>query len=374
MGSVYSYQTASGARRYRIAYRRPDHSQTSERGFKTKRDAELRLAELELSKSRGDYVNPTQARVTVADLGRQWMTQREGVLKPSSLRPLQSAWKKHVEPQWGSRAIGSIRHSEVQSWVSSIAGGPTTVRRAHGILAGILDVAVSDRRLSRNVAREVKLPTKARAAARHYLTHAQVQLLVDKARHPTLVLFLAYTGLRWGEATALRVRHVDTVRRRVQVEENAVLVSHQVHVGSPKTHRSRSVPYPEFLSAQLQEAASGKTPDELLFGDGHRHVKLPSSRNGWFTKAVDAAQAEDPTFPRITPHDLRHTAASLAVSEGAHVKSVQRMLGHASAAMTLDVYTDLFDDDLDAVAAALDRAKRESDVVKMLSDAKDRES
>ncbi|GAA1669659.1 Arm DNA-binding domain-containing protein [Microbacterium lacus] len=69
MGSVYSYETASGARRYRIAYRRPDHSQTSERGFKTKRDAELRLAELELSKSRGDYVNPTQARVTVAAWG-----------------------------------------------------------------------------------------------------------------------------------------------------------------------------------------------------------------------------------------------------------------------------------------------------------------
>ncbi len=56
-----------------------------------------------------------------------------------------------------------------------------------------------------------------------------------------------------------------------------------------------------------------------------------------------------------TIHDLRHTAASLAVSAGANVKAVQRMLGHASAAMTLDVYADLFDDDLDEVAAALDR-------------------
>jgi integrase len=55
----------------------------------------------------------------------------------------------------------------------------------------------------------------------------------------------------------------------------------------------------------------------------------------------------------MSPHDLRHTAASLAVSAGANVKAVQRMLGHASAAMTLDVYADLFDDDLDAVAVAL---------------------
>ena len=53
------------------------------------------------------------------------------------------------------------------------------------------------------------------------------------------------------------------------------------------------------------------------------------------------------------PHDLRHTTASLAISSGANVKAVQRMLGHASVAMTLDTYADLFDDDLDAVAARL---------------------
>jgi integrase len=60
----------------------------------------------------------------------------------------------------------------------------------------------------------------------------------------------------------------------------------------------------------------------------------------------------------MTIHDPRHTAASLAISAGANVKAVQRMLGHASAAMTLDVYADLFDDDLDAVSAALDEAHR----------------
>ena len=58
----------------------------------------------------------------------------------------------------------------------------------------------------------------------------------------------------------------------------------------------------------------------------------------------------------MTPHDLRHTAASLAVSAGANVKAVQRMLGHAKASMTLDVCADLFDEDLDAVAANLDAA------------------
>ena len=74
--------------------------------------------------------------------------------------------------------------------------------------------------------------------------------------------------------------------------------------------------------------------------------------SGWFDKAVAKAGV-----PRITPHDLRHTAASLAVSAGANVKAVQKMLGHASAAMTLDIYADLFDDDLKAVARALHDAR-----------------
>ena len=67
-------------------------------------------------------------------------------------------------------------------------------------------------------------------------------------------------------------------------------------------------------------------------------------------------------MPRVTPHDLRHTAASLAISAGANVKAVQRMLGHASAAMTLDTYADLFPDDLDAVAESLTAAREKANV------------
>ncbi len=154
--------------------------------------------------------------------------------------------------------------------------------------------------------------------------------------------------------------HVDLNRRRVTVYENAVLVGSELHVGSPKSHASRAVRYPEFLDAAIRAASLGKHHEELLFGDGVHHLRLPNSRDGWFAKAVARARAQDPTFRRVTPHDLRHTAASLAISAGANVKAVQRMLGHASAAMTLDTYADLFDDDLDAVAFALGRARQQS--------------
>ena len=135
------------------------------------------------------------------------------------------------------------------------------------------------------------------------------------------------------------------------------MVNGAVHTGTPKTHASRSVPYPDFLEPALRAGLRGKAPDQLLFGEGDEHLRLPNSKDGWFAAAVRRARKIDPDLPHITPHDLRHTAASLAISAGANVKAVQRMLGHASAAMTLDTYADLFDDDLDYVAQALSRAR-----------------
>ena len=76
--------------------------------------------------------------------------------------------------------------------------------------------------------------------------------------------------------------------------------------------------------------------------------------DSWWTWALKRAQDKDPDFPRITPHSLRHVAAGLLVGAGASVKAVQRQLGHATAAMTLDTYAELFDGDLDEVADALD--------------------
>lgn len=82
-------------------------------------------------------------------------------------------------------------------------------------------------------------------------------------------------------------------------------------------------------------------------------TSFPTSVDSWLSGAVRRCQTVDKSFPRVTAHSLRHAAASLAISAGANPKVVQRMLGHASAAMTLDVYADLFDSDLNAVAESV---------------------
>lgn len=355
MGSVHPYETKAGTR-YFISYRRPDHKQTKERGFKTKKAAKDRLAEVTVSKARGEFIANSDGQARVQELGVEWLAAKKGVLKPTSYAPLDASWRNYVEPKWGARSVASIRHSEVQAWVSGIDKSPTVVIRAYGILASILDVAVRDRRVARNVARDVTLPRKASAKTRRYLSHDELWKVADAAgKHRTLVLTLGYCGLRWGELVALRVSDIDFTRRRINVSRSVSQVGKEFHEGTPKSYEQRSVPIPLEVAQLIELQCATKTRGAVVFDDGYggyqRRVHASERERSWWNTALASAGVE-----RLVLHDLRHTAASLAVSAGANVKAVQRMLGHASAAMTLDVYADLFDDDLEAVSARLDQA------------------
>jgi integrase len=232
------------------------------------------------------------------------------------------------------------------------------VIRAHGILAGIFDFAIRDQLLTKNPARGVHLPKKT-PKARNYRNHLQVDALANVSRHHRpLVLLLAYTGLRWGEAVALKVGSIELDRRRIIVRSSATNVRGKIIEGVPKNGKARSVPLPGFLIDELSKHCTGKRPDELGFGNSDDFLPTPTHKDGWFACARNRARVGYPAIPTtLTLHDLRHTAASLAISAGANAKVVQRMLGHASAAMTLDVYADLFEDDLDVVAIALNNAR-----------------
>ncbi|WP_342664746.1 site-specific integrase [Microbacterium luticocti] len=241
--------------------------------------------------------------------------------------------------------------------------------RAVGVLAGILDDAQRAGRIRTNPARGAEnLPKKETKKTRRYLTDAEVLRFAAAIADPVrsvLVLVLAYTGLRWSEAIGLRVRDVNPLRRRLHVRRPLVELDGIFHEGEPKSWERRTVPYPEFLAPALEHLMAGHGPDDHLFvEEGGFHIRQPHVARSWFLAGLAAAGIE-----RLTPHDLRHTAASLAISSGANVKAVQRMLGHKSAALTLDIYADLFDDDLDAVATRLNERVSPADVGKVWANA-----
>jgi integrase len=166
-----------------------------------------------------------------------------------------------------------------------------------------------------------------------------------------LVLILAFTGLRWGEAIALTVADIEFLKRRISVHRNAVQVGQDFEVGQTKGKENRAVPVAASVLSRLAVRCEGRSANDLLFpARGGGFLKRPSyDSTGWFNRAVERAQLQT-----ITPHDLRHTCASLAVSSGANVLAVSRMLGHKDPSVTLRIYADLFDTDLDAVAVNLD--------------------
>lgn len=363
----------TGKPRYLVRYRTDQNRSTMKRGFGTLRDAKALLVEVEVesAKADGSFVPASAGRVTIEQLGAPWLAHKQAVTSKTYGRTLTGSWETHVRPRWGEVAVSVIRPSAVRDWVGELSTtrSASVVHRAYGILASILDDAVNDRLIARNPARGIKLPPK-KSAPRRYLTAAEVDAVAAAVgeRWRVLTLILAWSGLRWGEAVALRVRDVNEVRRRLLVERAVEQVSGEWHVTDTKGHLRRSVPLPKSVFAELQ-AHIKALPDP--HGQGRERLLFPPARSGgylypprksaerpdrpgkirvdWLEAGLRAAGVE-----YLSPHELRHTAASLAVSAGANVKALQRMLGHANASMTLDQYADLFDEDLDLLAERLE--------------------
>jgi len=359
MGTVKPYSTKTKGRMYEVWYTKPDGTRGHDRGFKLKRDAEAHLATVEVAKLRGSYVDPADSKIRISELGPAWLERHRTEVTASTHHSVESTWRVHVLPRWGHYAVGAIMRRDLASWLTALGEqrSHTTVARARDILGGIFDEAIEDGRIVKNPARGIAIKRKP-LPEETYLTHRQVEALARASRYPTLVRFLAYTGLRWGEATALRVRNVDIAKRRIMIREAVAEVNGKHILGSVKTHERRIVAYPDFLDAEVSELVRAKGADDRLWSSDEGGFLRPgNSVNGWFQSAVTRCQAADSDMARITPHDLRHTAASLAISAGANVKVIQRMLGHKSAKVTLDTYAALFPDDLDNVAEALSRQR-----------------
>ncbi|MGD1172147.1 tyrosine-type recombinase/integrase [Mycobacterium seoulense] len=355
--SVPSANDGKGSR-WRARYVDDDGSEHS-KAFARKVDAQQWLDnEITAKLATGTYIAPGAGKATVEEVHKSW-ERSQGHIKARTAAARRGVWKNHVAPVWADVPVIDVKTSAVRAWVASMVTdelGVPTIENAFGVLRQVMGAAVDDNRIPRNPCDGVQLP-KRKHADRGYLTHAQVAALASAAEYrPEVVRFLAYTGLRWGEMAALRVGDFDMLRRRVNVSRSVTEFNGLVW-STPKSWERRSVPFPAVLAAELSALMVDKARDDLVFASQRGDVlRVSNYRKRFFAAAVEKCKAVDKTFPKITPHDLRHTAASLAVSAGANVKALQRMLGHAKASMTLDVYADLFDDDLDGVAASLDVA------------------
>ncbi|WP_368921635.1 tyrosine-type recombinase/integrase [Corynebacterium striatum] len=366
MASIKKYETAKGYA-WRVQYRSPDGRNRNKRGFRTKDEARKWAEKNAASITDGDWVNPAEGKVRVEELGARWLAMQTH-LKPSTTELYRQVWNSGVKPRWGGVRAGAILPSQVQEWVAEMTLDDVSgswVRHCHMVLAQVLDMAVGDRVLKKNPARGVKLPRKGKAR-KVFLTMPQLEAFAAECGdREDLILLLGTSGLRWGEAIALRPCDLDPLRGRINITRNAAKVGNDVVLGTPKTHEARTVAVAPRVMEMLMRRAAGLGKDDLLWtGKRGGWLRAPG-HNTWFDGALKRVQRKDLSFPRVTPHGLRHVAAGLLIQAGANPKIVQRQLGHASAAMTLDQYAELWDDGLDEIASVLDGSF--SDAVKLQS-------
>jgi len=368
-------------KRWRGWYVGDDGNQHTKR-FRTEAEAEQWSNKERGKVHTNQWVSPSVGVDTFGAVAEQWMVTKAH-RKPKTVAGYRSILDTLVLPRWGDTPMKSITYGELSSWLSSLgidgsqAGTGLSASRiiqTHQLMGAVFKYAVKAGLAAKNIAAEINrrhdLP-ETTEAEQHHLTHAQLLDFAREAgRFETMTLILGYCGLRFGEASALRRKDIGD--REITVRNSATYVQGQGIVETAtKTKRTRRVPVPGPIWDRFKAELPAE-PDAFVF-PSRKGGHLPLGEYRWaFDNALkvvkdrakgqrqqevaDGGEATTPTFPTITPHDLRHTCASLAISAGANVKVVQHMLGHATAAMTLDLYGHLMSDDLAGVADALGRA------------------
>lgn len=340
-----------------------EHGREVTQAFASHDAAEAFLARTSVSKEDGTYVSRANRGVTVAEMWAVWFATKAGKSKPTR-EGYQAAWK-HIERRWGSTACSEISRAEVAAWLptlrSRIKGadgqprplGESSARKVMIVFHGVLEVAVEERVIASNPLRMKDAPQQ-KASERRYLTVSEVDRLREAMPGPgeqLVIDVLVRTGIRPGEAFGLRVGDLDPARGRLRISRD---VDASGNVDETKTRRHRDTPVGGDLLLDLEDAAEGRDRGEPLLLDGlGRGWTRDTWRPVWAAASVKAGLSSE-----FTTYELRHTAASLAIHSGANVKTVQRMLGHRSAAMTLDIYGHLWDDELDMLPAAMDEHMR----------------
>jgi integrase len=256
----------------------------------------------------------------------------------------------------------------LRAWLSELTvktgrGGkplaPATVAQAYRTLNRLLGAAVDDELIGRNPLGGLK-PPQVQAKPMRFLTHQELALLAEKIddRYRALVLVAGYGGLRAGELMALRRHHVDLLRRTISIVEQVQHIDGAHVVSGPKSAAGRrSVSVPRFVADALDahlRSLDDQSSEALVFPapEGGYLVAQNFRKRTWLPAVKAAGLAP------LRLHDLRHTCASLAIAAGADVKVLQRMLGHASAAITLDRYGHLMPGQAESVAERLDQMAR----------------
>jgi integrase len=335
----------------------------------TKREAQVKLAELIAAVSSGSYVE--LSKITVADFVRrrvdQWEAAPDGITARTAQRYRQLT-EHQIVPHLGAKTMQKLTRLDIEGWHNTLHQArfaARTIGHAHRVLHQALGDAENDGLVAKNVCR---LLQRVKVADREMVIVQDVPAFIAKIRGSRLsvhALLALVTGMRLGEVLALRDSHVDLDKKVVHVREALEETkAHGVRIKPPKTRAGRrDITLPDIAVATLSEhrrqlletrikLGIGKLPaDALLFANLEGGPLRPGNvSSDWGEIAADIG------MPEITFHALRHTHASQLIASGVDIVTISKRLGHAKASITLAIYAHMFHTDDRQASAAINAA------------------
>jgi integrase len=312
--------------------------------FSTQDEAVRWKREQERALERGEWIDPSLSNISFGEWTQMWLQAKTNI-SASTRRGYEARINTHLIPAFGKQKLTSITNNQIGKWVADSVEnrvGAIVIKQAIGLMKQIYNSAVLDGRVNRNPVIGVPLP-RSKAKEKMALSINQLKELAKECgEYELLVLFAGTTGLRWGEIAALQCKDISVLNRSVNVSKaySNGLRGEKI-LGQTKTHQARTVPVTKELIPALAELIQSRPAESHLFQmpfDGVLDYNNFMSRI--FRPAVKRVG-----YPGVGFHNLRHTTASLLISQGTPITTVAGILGHASTQMTLDVYGHLYEDD-----------------------------
>jgi integrase len=313
--------------------------------FSTRTEAQRFLSKTRTAIDDGTWKKIDLGNQSFAPFANRFLESHRGNIREVTAVKYETHLRVHVFPRFGERSLNSIKSIDVSEWVSDLADQGFrlgTIRGAHGIMRQVMTEAVRSGLIDANPCAHTRFPKMARYEP-NIITPTEANLLIEEMpeRYKAFVMVLAYCGLRFGEAAALRRESIDLNRRVLDVTESVTNAGGKTVWSLPKTYEKRSVSLPAFLVDALRSHMETFTDSEersLVFtGDKggwiqnnnfHNRVWNPIVRN-----LVNVGSIKIP----VVPKDLRASCGSWVAAENGVLEAAKR-LGHSSTATTTKHY------------------------------------